>query len=216
MSKMKDNKINKKEMIKLKRSVNVLKGIILIFIILVLITNLSIIIQIKTNPDLVPSIFGYKMFIVLSGSMEEQINIGDLVIVKQVDSNFLEKGDIITFRDSGNIVTTHRIVDIKRQNDELCFITKGDKNNVNDEEVIYSDMIEGKYQAKISNLGNVILFIQKLVGVGIILFSILVICNLIYMFQNTDKDIVFEDECERKAFEEFMKERKANKEKNKK
>ena len=64
-----------------------------------LIVNIFIIIQARTNPEEVPNIFGYKPFIVLSGSMESEINVGDLAIVKNIDINSLKIGDIIAFKD---------------------------------------------------------------------------------------------------------------------
>ena len=86
-------------------------------------------IQAKSNPNDVPSLFGYKPFIVLSGSMETEIYVGDLVIVKEVDSSTLKENDIIAFRDSENLVTTHRIVNVINSDKGLCFETKGDNNN---------------------------------------------------------------------------------------
>lgn len=196
-------------MIKLKILGKVIKILIIILLILVLLINISIIIQTKTKPNLVPSVFGYKPFIVLSGSMESQINVGDLVIVKEVDAKNLKTGDIIAFRDSKDIVTTHRIVDITTKNNQLCFKTKGDANNAEDNDIVYSNMVEGKYQTKIAKIGNTILFIQKPVGFAIILMSILIICLLVYLYQNRkiNEETKFKDEEERKAFEEFMKKR---------
>lgn len=79
---------------------------------IILISNLFIIFQSKTNKDKVPSVFGYKPFIVLSGSMEGQIHKGDLIITKEIDPTTLKINDIIAFRDAENTVTTHRIIDI--------------------------------------------------------------------------------------------------------
>ncbi len=196
-------------MIKLKILGKVIKILIIILLVIVLLINISIIIQTKTKPNLVPSVFGYKPFIVLSGSMESQINVGDLVIVKEVDAKNLKTGDIIAFRDSKDIVTTHRIVDITTKNNQLCFKTKGDANNAEDNDIVYSNMVEGKYQTKIAKIGNTILFIQKPVGFAIILMSILIICLLVYLYQNRkiNEETKFKDEEERKAFEEFMKKR---------
>ena len=196
-------------MIKLKILGKVIKILIIILLVIVLLINISIIIQTKTKPNLVPSVFGYKPFIVLSGSMESQINVGDLVIVKEVDAKNLKTGDIIAFRDSKDIVTTHRIVDITTKNNQLCFKTKGDANNAEDNDIVYSNMVEGKYQTKIAKIGNTILFIQKPVGFAIILMSILIICLLVYLYQNRkiNEEEKFKEEEERKAFEEFMKKR---------
>ena len=66
-----------------------------IILIPILIMNLTIMYQAKTNEDVVPSVFGYKPFIVLSGSMESEIHKGDLVVVKTIDPTKLQEEDII-------------------------------------------------------------------------------------------------------------------------
>jgi signal peptidase len=71
MKEKKENKIFK-----------VFKYIIYSILIIVLLINFTIIIKSKTSKDKVPSVFGYKPFIVLSGSMQPNIKIGDLVFVK--------------------------------------------------------------------------------------------------------------------------------------
>ena len=56
-----------------------------IILVPILLINLYIIYQAKTNKDEVPSILGYKPFMVLSGSMETKIHRGDLIFVKEID-----------------------------------------------------------------------------------------------------------------------------------
>ena len=51
-----------------------------VILIPILAINLWIIVQSKSNNEKVPSVFGYKPFIVLSGSMESDIRKGDLII----------------------------------------------------------------------------------------------------------------------------------------
>lgn len=192
-----------------------IKIIIITILAIILLINISIIVQTKLKPNLVPNIFGFKPFIVLSGSMESKINVGDLVFVKEINPNELKVGDIIAFRDSEDIVTTHRIVEIETKDNELCFVTKGDANNANDDGIVYSNMVEGKYQTKIAKLGNAILFIQEPVGFVVMLMSIFIVCLLVYSYQSKkiSKEEKFKTEEERQAFEEFMKMRT---EKNKK
>ena len=187
----------------------VVRVILVCLLLLVLAVNISIIVQSKTNPDKVPGLFGYKPFIVLSGSMESQIHVGDLVLVKEVDANTLKKNDIIAYRDAKNTVTTHRIVEvIKNEDGSLSFITKGDANNIEDPEVKASQ-VEGLFQKRYAKLGSAIMFIQEPMGFAVVVLSIFIVCLLVYMWQNRkiDKDIKFESEEERKAFEEFKKSR---------
>ena len=41
-------------------------------------------------------LLGYRVFTVISGSMEPKYSVGDLIYVKQVDPDGIKKGDIIT------------------------------------------------------------------------------------------------------------------------
>ena len=48
------------------------------------------------------NLFGYKPFIVLSGSMSKtDFNAGDLVLIKDTDPSTLKKGDIIAYTSTG-------------------------------------------------------------------------------------------------------------------
>ena len=152
------------------------KIIVITVLLIVLIINVSIIIQTKTKPNLVPNILGFKPFIVLSGSMESKINVGDLVFVKEVNPSKLQVGDIIAFRDSENIVTTHRIVDKENQ----TRIAK--LGNV----VLFIQQPVG--------------FVIMLMAISIICLLVYSCQN-----KKVNKEEKFKNEEERQAFEEFMK-----------
>ena len=194
----------------------IFKGIIIVLLLIILSINVWVMFQAKSNPNSVPSIFGYKPFVVLSGSMETKISVGDLVFVKEIDPSTLKTGDIIAFRDSNNYVTTHRIVGKIDTEKGTCFETKGDNNNTNDKDPVCFDSIEGKYQTKIAKIGNIILFIQQPLGFMIMMTAILVICVFIYLVSNRETGIsISEDEL--KEFEEYKKKKeKETKEKAKK
>lgn len=81
----------------------VLMGIILVFIVYAIITG-------RNNNGV--SIFGYKMYVVATDSMEPNINVNDVFLVKEYEDEILDKGEIITFKfnETHNIPNTHRIV----------------------------------------------------------------------------------------------------------
>ncbi|MCR5185615.1 MAG: signal peptidase I [Clostridia bacterium] len=193
----------------MKKLGKIVKAIIVLLLIVVLFINITIIVQIKTKPDSVPNVMGLKPFIVLSDSMESNIHVGDLIIVKIIDTNELNVGDVIAFRDSTDIVTTHRIVSIDTTGATPSFTTKGDANNANDDLLVTSDMVEGKYIYRVLGLGQAILFIQEPLGFITIMLSIFIVCMLIYLFQNRNlnTEIQFKNEEEKKAYEEFLKTR---------
>lgn len=189
----------------MKALFKVLKITVISILSIILVLNIYIMVQANVSPDKVPSVFGYKPFVVLSGSMESKISVGDLVFVKNVDVNTLKTNDIIAFRDNENLVTTHRIVDEIKIDNKRCFKTKGDSNNEEDEGTVCEKQIEGKYQGKIAKVGNIIMFIQKPLGFTVMMLSILIVCILIYfIFSNRINKI---SDKELKEFEEFKKEK---------
>lgn len=135
-----------------------LKYTLCIFLILILIYNVTIIMKSIINPSKTPSFFGIKTYIIVSGSMEPNLNIGDIIIVRDTDD--IEVGDIISFRENMEIIT-HRVNDIQILDGEKKYQTKGDNNNNVDTEFIILKNIEGKVINKIPKLGKVLLILQR-------------------------------------------------------
>ena len=161
----------------------ILSIIVLIILLPVLIVNAVILINSIRNPEEIPSFFGWKPFIVLSGSMEAEICTGDLVIVKEVDPSILKKQDIIAFKED-EIVITHRIVDIIEENGIKKYITKGDNNNTQDKGYVVDEQVEGLYQFKITGLGNLAVFIQTPIGMVVSLSIPVLLLILVQMSEN--------------------------------
>jgi len=80
----------------------------------------------KLTGNAVPMPFGIGASVVLSGSMEPALSVGDLLILR-VQENY-ESGDIVVYQ-SGSMPVVHRIVEISGE----TVITRGDANNANDE-----------------------------------------------------------------------------------
>lgn len=156
-------------------------------------------------PDRVPDIFGIKPMIVLSGSMETSIYTGDLVFTKMVDTSTLKVDDIIAFRNENDKVTTHRIIEIVNDNGIKKFKTKGDNNNTEDANLVALDDVEGIYIGRIPKVGNFLLFMQKPIGLIVVLLIILVI-GLLWLYlisrkENKNKKELSDEEI--KEFEEY-------------
>ncbi len=148
--------------------------IIAISVILVpiLVINIWIMIQANNNKDEIPSVFGYKPFIVLSGSMETKIFKGDLILTKIVDPKTLKVNDIIAFRDAEDTVTTHRIIDIVERDGENYFITKGDNNQTQDENAVEYDDVEGIFVLRFPGMGSIMNSLSKPTTIIILLLGI--------------------------------------------
>lgn len=185
----------------------IIKIIFLVIAVLLLIIGVSIIYKANKYPDKVPDIFGIKPFIVLSGSMETEIYTGDLVFVKEIDASTIKEKDIIAFRNDENTVTTHRVIEIVKQNGQTLFRTKGDANNSEDDSLVSFDKVEGIYVSKISKVGNMLMFLQQPMGLIVVLLVILV-AGMIWLHfadKRDMKNIMQEDEKYKKEFEEFKK-----------
>ena len=183
-------------------------GYIVISVLVLLVILIGIVfVQKKTNPDEIPTILGYKPFIVLSGSMETELYKGDLAIVKNVDVNDLKVNDIIAFKDTDNYIVTHRIVEIIKDNGVTKFVTKGDNNNIKDSGYVEEDNIEGNYINKISGFGNVLLFMQKPSTLIVTLIIIAVGETIFILIDNSKLSL-----SDRKELEEY---RRANKKEDK-
>lgn len=192
----------------MKKLVKIISYIFVFILCILAIICLSVFIQTRTNPDKIPSILGYKPFIVLSGSMETELSKGDLAIVRNVDVNDLKEKDIIAFREKDGYVVTHRIVSVFKNGDNVYFITKGDNNNTNDNGMVKSNRVEGKYVTKINGFGNVLLVLQKPITLIVILI-IIVLIGIIWI--GFDKNKLNEEE--RKELEKLRKEKNRKKSK---
>jgi len=168
----------------MKKSLNI---IILVILFIILFVNSVILISSFVSPNEVPSFFGWKPFITLSGSMETEIYAGDLAVVKEVEADELKEGDVIAFR-QGDIVITHRIQEIKKEDGKTKFITKGDNNNVQDATPVYVEDIEGKFAFKIPKLGNVAMFMQTPIGMVVVIAIPVLLLILLQSNNNKEKN----------------------------
>lgn len=101
-------------------------------------------------------LFGLKPYAVRSGSMSPVYHTGDLIYVKDVDTDKLKVGDIITYAADEDTVVTHRIVDIEIREDEpdvRRFVTKGDANDTNDGSAVHQANVIGKPVASVPFVG---------------------------------------------------------------
>lgn len=182
--------------------------IIIVILLPILFVNSVIIINSIMNPDKIPSFFGWKPFIVLSGSMESEIFPGDLAIVKDIETEELKVNDVIAFR-SEDIVVTHRIVEIKNENGAIKYKTKGDNNNSQDVGDVLPEQVEGLYKFKISKMGNLAMFMQTPTGIISCLSIPLLLLVLLHMKEiKEDRKYINEKVNKQKQMEKEIEELK--------
>lgn len=81
---------------------------------------------------------GYRPVVIVSGSMEETIQTGAIVLTKKTTD--IQEGDIIFFKNGDNLPIVHRCVRIEGDQ----YYTKGDKNKSEDWKPIKKEYIYGK------------------------------------------------------------------------
>lgn len=186
--------------------------LVLIIFLPVLAINLYITIQANTNQDKVPDVFGYKPFIVLSGSMETKIHVGDLIMTKIVEPETLNKDDVIAFRDAENTVTTHRIIDIVEKNGETYFVTKGDNNDSQDQNLVEYKDVEGIYLFRIPGVGTMLNELAKPQTAVIVVLGITII--FVLAFQISNKKLKSQEEAEFLEYKKMKEQEKLDEKKN--
>ena len=129
-------------------------------------------------------LIGYRVFTVISGSMEPVYSVGDLIYVKKVDVNSIEVGDDITFiLNEDLVVATHRVVRMDQENQR--FYTKGLANEIEDGDPVHFNNVIGVPKFAIPKLGYISDFVQNppgmyiTIGVGAALILIVFLPDLL-------------------------------------
>lgn len=155
------------------------------------------------------SFLGYQAFIVLSDSMKAtDFDAGDVVLVKSVDPDTLQPGDIISFRSQNSSsfgqTVTHKIrARTTDANGNPAFITYGTTTDTDDETPVPYANVLGKYQRSLKKLGYFFQFLRT--GPGYILFILVPFGLLIAMqaiqsvrlFQQDKKEEMSQIQAER-------------------
>lgn len=117
-----------------------------------------------------PMPFGYGAAVVLSGSMEPELSIDDLIIVKS-DENYSEN-DVVVYQD-GEILVVHRIIEMEGES----IVTKGDANNAPDQPIDLS-RIKGKVVLSIPAVGKIVDFMKSPIGTLLIIAAAIALVEL--------------------------------------
>ena len=113
---------------------------------------------------------GYSFGTISSGSMEPALEVGDAVVVSN-NTNQIEEGDIIIFEsDTSDIPVCHRVV---TEFPDDHFVTKGDANEVMDNDIVHRDDVIGEVRHKIPVFGNVLEFCRSTIGI-----AVLIVCSV--------------------------------------
>ena len=160
------------------------------------------------------NIFGYKAFIVLTGSMSAtDFNEGDLIFCKEVDPSTLKEGDVITFQslnaESYGKIITHKIRSLtKDQYGMPGFVTYGTTLDNDDKAIVTYQFVIGKYTGvRIPGMGTFLKFVNSVPGyiVCILFPCLLLILSQVYngvkIFRQMKKEQKAEVQTERDKLE---------------
>lgn len=178
----------------------VLAGLILAYLVFYVVFN-------AVSPNETAKRLGYKHYVILSESMEPELNKGDLIMVTNKDFNNLKEGDIITFVNPNNKkdVVTHNFVCYDFAGTEKVARTKGNQSSdggapqLDIWEITKDDYI-GVYRYHIPKIGNAVMYLQSWYG----FVSIILICGVIagtyflinYLKEEKEDELVEEQEKE--------------------
>lgn len=166
-----------------------------ILVILVVLILLVVALQRFSNNTI--TLGGFRIFNILTGSMEPEYKVGDILVTKEIEPKEIKVGDDITYLgkegDFAGKIVTHRVkVVIPGENGEYRFITQGLTNSIADPEIT-SSQIQGKVIYKTVILS----FISKLVNNLYSMYFVIVVPMAIIIFVNVRRiylDIVNKDE----------------------
>jgi len=108
-------------------------------------------------------IFGFHPLVIVSGSMEPSISVGDVVMVRDVDIDSIVVDDVIQYV-RGSDTTIHRVVEVRQENGSTLFITQGDANESPDAQPVYPEQIKGRVTLVLPKIGWLSIGIKNLIS----------------------------------------------------
>ena len=181
---------------KVFRIIKLIKNIICWTLIAVLVFTLVVFFMSRINGS-TPSVFGYSIFRVSSGSMEPELMVGDIILDKTVDNpEDLKVGDVITFKSSdyGDLLVTHKVIKAPyEENGKLMLQTKGIANEVEDKPISV-DNVKGIMICKVDYLDTVYNVFLSPWGLLILITLIVIIffdeiITIVKILTNNDKSV---------------------------
>ena len=137
------------------------------------------------------SVYGYRLFRIISGSMVPDYNIDEIVVCKDIDVNDIKVGDVVVYRgrigELNDKLIMHKVVDIDREDHGLIFHVKGIQNTASDPNV-QSGQIVGKVIFKSQALTNVYALATSLYSSFIIV--IVLVINVFLAFRPRKREIM--------------------------
>ncbi len=158
-----------------RRLFKIIQAVFIILMCAILFVNLYLLTARLIFKSDLPKIFGFAQIIVISGSMQPAIDVGDMLVIQEQSA--YKVNDIVTYNLNQNLIT-HRVIDIT----DTGFITQGDANNVADDPVPVSD-VEGKVVLQIPGVGNLLIFLKTPFGILLMLAVLFLLIEIPYAIE---------------------------------
>ena len=100
---------------------------------------------------LVSGVGRFIVYTIGSASMEDTINVGDVVLIDKKDKE-VEENDIIAFYHN-DVILVHRIVEVYKDAYGVFYKTKGDNNNDVDSWLVKEEDVVGQYKMRFRWIG---------------------------------------------------------------
>ncbi|MDD2181337.1 MAG: signal peptidase I [Bacilli bacterium] len=165
------------------KAFKVITTIIKIFIVIVLV-GFILAVCLQRFSDNKISIFKYRMFTVISGSMKPEYDMGDVLISKEVNPSSIKVGDAISYEgkvgEFKNKVITHQVIEIGTDPDtgKYLFHTRGLANPIEDP-IVSEDQLYGVIIYKSLLLSTIYRIIETNIG-----FYLFIIIPLLYIISS--------------------------------
>lgn len=169
----------------------VIKVVIMIFIIVAGVYGVNVALKFTLNTS--------KPVVVVEGpSMEPTLHEGDILIVKKMEPEKIEKGDIIVFNPSTwppyirpNKPVVHRVIDIKynEENDQYLYLTKGDNNPGPDPAYVPYEEVYGVVIFVIPRVGIISLWLRRTHLAPVIIGALIVIMIVLTLMEKPEEEV---------------------------
>ena len=139
-----------------------------------------------------PTLFGYQMYFIRTGSMSPYLEPGDIIISKKYDGGELiagKDGDVVTYYGDVNGTTqfiTHRVIKVNGDN----VITQGDDNNVADSPITKNE-IEAVMVYKTVVIDKIYKVISTTWGLWLLIFTpiaLLIVAEIVSLVKELKKE----------------------------
>ena len=174
----------------------------IVFYIFVFFISTYIILEVFA-PTKTVDIIGFKSYVIISPSMEPEIIVNDMIVIRKVDDEDLVVGDKITFfvyiPELGEKSTvTHYIGDIEVIDGVTVYKTQGANKDIgeydewtdessNPIEITFED-IEGRVALVIPKLGHAVNLLSDPISIGFLVINLTLIYFLVKLFKAPKKE----------------------------